>query len=307
MLSDKRILVTGGTGLVGSNLKTYLPNAIFVSSKEADLTDASQAKYLISSYAPDVVIHLASKVGGLEYNLKNQLALLSDNIKINVNVFDSVSSLKVPRFISLLSTCIYPEFEKDEYPLGEGQMLLGEPPQSNYGYAMSKRILANLIDISNEKNGTQYNYLIPCNLYGGYDSFDENKSHFVAALLKKIYYASINDKNEIELLGDGTPKRQFLYVEDLCRIIMYCVEHDITQSFNVCGNENLSIDEMARCALKSLNKEHIKINYLNDGKNGQLRKDVSNGKLKSIFRDFNFTPFEMGVIKTWNHFLINKK
>lgn len=288
-----RILITGGSGVVGKHLQQLIPNGFYVSTSSkngGDLRDPVYTRWLLSSYTPDVVIHLAAKVGGIQENTQKPAEFFDDNILINTNVLKYSYQYGVKRFIGILSTCIYPD-KSIKYPMTEEDLFLGPPTPTNFSYGYAKRALAVQIEAYNKQYGTNYNYLIPCNLYSEYDNFDnEQKMHFVTALLHKIK----NSKESIELLGDGTPLRQFMYAGDLAKVIKTIIDKDIVENFNVANYENYSINEMAKIALKTLGLD-LKINYTNPELNGQFRKDVSSEKLKSILPGFKFTSFEQGI------------
>lgn len=291
----KKILVTGGTSTVGKHLKEILPDAIYVNSKDCDLTDIKMIRWLISSYTPDIVVHLAAKVGGIQDNIAKPAEYFDDNILMNTNIVKVCHEYNVKRFIGILSTCIYPD-KVDSYPMKEEVMFNGPPTSTNFSYGYAKRALAVQIDAYNKQYGTKYNYLIPCNLYSEYDNFElRNKMHFVTALLKKIKEST----GEIELLGTGTPLRQFMYAGDLARVIKEVIDKDITESFNVACSENYSINELAIRALGALNKDYY-IKYTNPELNGQHRKDVSSEKMKKIMPGFQFIKYEEGIKKTYD-------
>jgi len=291
-----KILVTGGTGLVGKHLQEILPNAIYLSSKDCDLTDINKVKWMISSYTPDVVIHLAARVGGIQDNLKYPADYFDDNILINTNIVKVCKEYNIKRFIGILSTCIYPSVV-DNYPMKEEDLFIGPPPPSNFSYGYAKRCLAVQIDAYNKQFGTKYNYLIPCNLYGDYDNMhDESKMHFITALLNKI--RNSKDKT-LHLLGTGKPLRQFMYAGDLAAIIKLVIDNDITENFNVSPNFNYSIDEMAKIALEVTEKDY-EIIYDRPDLDGQFRKDVSNNKLLKIFPLFKFTGLKEGLKQVYD-------
>ena len=291
-----KILVTGGTGLVGKHLQEILPSAIYLSSKDCDLTDISKVKWMISSYTPDVVIHLAARVGGIQDNLKYPADYFDDNILINTNIVKVCKEYNIKRFIGILSTCIYPSVV-DNYPMKEEDLFIGPPPPSNFSYGYAKRCLAVQIDAYNKQFGTKYNYLIPCNLYGDYDNMhNESKMHFITALLNKI--RNSKDKT-LHLLGTGKPLRQFMYAGDLAAIIKLVIDNDITENFNVAPNFNYSIDEMAKIALEVTEKDY-EIIYDRPDLDGQFRKDVSNNKLLKIFPLFKFTGLKEGLKQVYD-------
>ena len=291
-----RIVVTGGSGLVGKHLQEILPDAFYLSSKDCDLTDIKKVRWMISSYTPDVVIHLAARVGGIQDNLKYPADYFDDNILINTNIVKVCKEYDVKRFIGILSTCIYPSVV-DSYPMTEEDLFIGPPPPSNFSYGYAKRCLAVQIDAYNKQFGTKYNYLIPCNLYGDYDNLhNENKMHFITALLNKIRNSQ---DNSLHLLGTGKPLRQFMYAGDLAKIIKLVIENNITESFNVAPDFNYSIDEMAKIALDVTNKDYDII-YDRPELDGQYRKDVSNKKLLKLFPDFKFTQLKEGLKKVYD-------
>ena len=290
MSMNKKILITGGTSTVGKHLKEILPNAIYISSKDCDLTDIKAVRWIISSYTPDIVIHLAAKVGGIQDNIAKPAEYFDDNVIMNTNILKVSHEYKVKRFIGILSTCIYPD-KLNLYPMKEEVMFDGPPTPTNFSYGYAKRALAVQINAYNKQYGTKYNYLIPCNLYSEYDNFDnESKMHFMTALLKKIK----SSNKTLKLLGTGKPLRQFMYAGDLARIIKEVIDKDITNSFNVATPENLSIDKMANISLNILNKK-LKIEYSKPKLDGQFRKDVSIDKMKEIIPNFKFTKFKEGV------------
>ena len=252
-----KIVVTGGSGLVGKNLRKILPNAIYLSSKDYDLTLEKDVIKMYNDLKPDYIVHLAAKVGGIIDNINNPAIYFTDNVMMNTLLVKYAYLNNVKRFMAILSTCIYPD-KVNNYPMTEDMLHIGPPTSTNFSYGYAKRSLAVQIDSYNQQYGTKYNYLIPCNLYGIGDK-DGDNSHFVAALIKKIKDANINKNDKIILYGDGTPLRQFLYVDDFCQIIKYVIDNDITESFNVSTYENLSIKEIAEIALESCNSKHLKI------------------------------------------------
>tara|TARA_B100001057_G_C22869757_1_gene958227 strand:- start:8351 stop:9274 length:924 start_codon:yes stop_codon:yes gene_type:complete len=295
-LNMSKILVTGGSGLVGKHLQKILPNAFYLSSKDCDLTNITQVKWLISSYQPDIVVHLAARVGGIQDNIKYPADYFDDNILINTNIVKVCKDHDVKRFIGILSTCIYPSVVEN-YPMTEEDLFIGPPPPSNFSYGYAKRCLAVQIDAYNKQFGTKYNYLIPCNLYGDYDNLhNDSKMHFITALLNKIKNAK---DNKLNLLGTGKPLRQFMYASDLADIIKLVISNDITENFNVAPNFNYSINEMAKIALEVTEKDY-EIIYDRPDLDGQFRKDVSNKRLLEIFPHFKFTGLKEGLKQVYD-------
>lgn len=298
----KNILVTGGSGMVGKSLKELIPQAVYISSKDCDLTNPIEVELLIKTHKPEVIIHLAAKVGGIIDNINKPAEYFDDNILMNTLLLKSAHKYGVERFIGILSTCIYPD-KVDTYPMSEEMLHLGPPTPTNFSYGYAKRSLAVQIDAYNKQYGTKYQYLIPCNLYGEHDKYGDN-SHFVAALIKKIHNAKISGHDKMTLFGTGTPLRQFMHSNDLAMIIKKCLDDNIYDNFNVATEENVSIDEIARIALKACDAEHIDIEYDSTKPDGQYRKDVSIDRLKNLIPDFSAISLYDGIKETYSK--INK-
>jgi len=298
-----KILVTGGSGMVGKSLKKYLPDATYISSKDYDLTSEMQVYQMFNNIKPNTVIHLAAKVGGIVDNITYPADYFDQNIIMNTLVLKWAQQHNIKRFIGILSTCIYPDIV-ESYPITEDMLHLGPPTKTNFSYGYAKRALAVQIEAYNQQYGTQYQYLTPCNLYGEYDKYGDN-SHFIAALIKKIHNAKVNNEDKITLFGDGSPLRQFMYSDDLAYVIKYCLDNDIYDNMNVAIDENLSITEMAQIALKACGAEHIEIEYDTTKPNGQYRKDVSSEILKSKIPSFNPINLYDGVKQTYDYIIEN--
>ncbi len=301
-------LITGGSGLVGKYLQELMPGAVYVSSRDYDLTNQKEASLLIRQEGPKRIIHLAAKVGGILDNQKLPCDYYEKNIQINTNLLSAARHYGVERFTGILSTCIYPDNldvdlslpgTSDPYPLKEEMLHMGPPAASNFGYGIAKRALATHIDMCNAQYGTKYNYLIPCNMYGFYDNYDPQRSHYVASLIRKIYNAK---DNEIEVFGTGNPLRQFMYAGDFAQVIADMVKRDITDSFNVATPEVRSIFDIAYVALQSINELNIDIRLNPSYPDGQFRKDVDISKFKKYFPDFEFTSLADGFKKTYDYY-----
>lgn len=292
-----KILVTGGNGLVGKHLQDILPEATYISSKDYDLTESYNVHRLMYKERPDVVIHLAARVGGILDNITNPVDYLEQNILINTNVLQHCHQFNVSKVISILSTCIYPDIV-DTYPMKEEVLFNGPPPPDNFAYAMSKRCMATQMDSYVKQYNKQWSYLIPCNLYGEYDKYEEHHSHFVSALIKKIHEA----KDSVEIWGTGKPLRQFMYAGDLARVIKYMIDNDVVDNFNVAPDYVHSIEEITKIGMESCDKGDLNIVYDNTKPDGQYRKDVDSSKLISVMKDFKFTSLEEGIRRVYDNF-----
>lgn len=298
-MNDK-IVVTGGSGLVGKYLKEILPDAIYLSSKDYDLCDSDDVAKMFMEHNPDIIIHLAARVGGIIDNMERPYDYYTDNVLMNTLLLDHARQSGVERFIGILSTCIFPD-KVENYPMKEEDIHFGPPTPTNFSYGYAKRSLAVQIDACNQQYGTKYQYLTPCNLYGEHDNFEnDNKAHFVTALLKKIHNSNIYGEDTVPLFGTGTPLRQFMHANDLARVIAECLDKDIYESFNVATSENLSIKEIAEKALVATKSNHLKLDFDTSKPDGQFRKDVSNQKMMYIMPYFKFTDLSEGLWKTYN-------
>ena len=291
------ILVTGGSGLVGKHLKDIMPDATYIGSKDCDLTDVTQVDALMDFFRPKIVVHLAARVGGIVDNINHPVEYLEENIMMNNNVLKKCHEYKVDKLISILSTCIYPDVV-DTYPLKEEDLFNGPPPPDNFSYAMSKRCMATHIDSYVKQYDKKWCYLIPCNLYGEHDKYEEHHSHFVSALIKKIYEAT----DMVEIWGTGKPLRQFMHAEDLAKVIVYMIENDIVDNFNVAPNYVYSIEEMTKIGMESCGKGDLEIVYDSTKPDGQYRKDVDSSKLISVMEGFEFITLEEGIKRVYDNF-----
>ena len=299
-MSD-RILITGGSGLVGKHLQKYFPEAIYLNSKECNLLDTEKTCKFFQKVQPQTVIHLAAKVGGILDNIKNPVDFFEQNILINTNTLKATYLCGAPKFIGMLSTCIYPDkFKKNQYPIKENMLHDGPPTPTNFAYGYAKRCLSVQIESYNKQYNTKYSSLIPCNLYSEHDHFDGDKAHFLPSLIKKIHDAKTNNKKNIKLFGSGKPLRQFMYAEDLAKAISITINKNEVFNYNICCPENISISDISKIALKACNAEHLKIIWDKSKPDGQFRKDASSDKFLTDFPNFKFTSLFEGIQKTYN-------
>lgn len=295
-----KIIVTGGSSMVGKHLQNILPKAIYLSSKECNLQNFEQTSKLFKQIKPQTVIHLAAKVGGIMDNIKNPVKFFDDNILINTNTVKAAYECGSSKFIGILSTCIYPDkLNKNQYPINEEMLHNGPPTLTNFAYGYAKRCLAVQIDAYNKQNKTEYSSLIPCNLYSEHDHFEGDKAHFLSSLIAKIHDAKTNNKKYIELFGSGKPLRQFMYAEDLAKAIVLSIHYNKSFCYNICTPENKSIKEIAQIALKACNAEYLKIKWDKTKPDGQFRKDASSEKFLIEYPNFKFTSLFEGIQKTY--------
>ena len=292
------ILITGGTGLVGKYLQQYIKDGIYLGSRDYDLTKEDQVIAMYEKYRPSVVIHLAAKVGGIIDNIAYPFEYYEDNLLMNTYMVKYARLFKIDKFVGALSSCIYPDVVK-RYPLTEQDLHKDLPNANNFGYGYAKRVLGCHIDIA-KKQGLNYSYIIPSNLYGEFEHGDVSRKHFVGALLEKIHVAKQQANDSITLFGDGTPLRQFTFAKDIAEILDLIIKDDIQENLNVSTPSNFSIDFMAREALEATDSQDIRIIYDTSKPNGQMRKDIDTTKFKNIFSNYEFTPYIKGIKQTYN-------
>jgi|TARA_R110001606_G_scaffold334086_3_gene481947 GDP-L-fucose synthase len=297
------VLVTGGSGFLGKRLSIHKPEWTYASSKDCNLEDAKDVMSYLSEIKPTAIVHLAARVGGIKDNAENQASFYIQNTLINTNIIHCAHLLGIPRVLSSLSTCAFPDVV-ESYPFTEEQIFDGPPAKTNFSYGYTKRSLHVQTLSYRKQYGLNYSTFCPSNIYGPEDHFNTDKSHFVPALISKLVKAE--DGGEVELWGTGNPRRQQLYVDDLAGIIPTLLErHNSEIPLIIAPSENFSIREMAEIANNKIEK-NIKISY-NGNLDGQYRKDGSNKRFLELVGDYEFTSFEVGIEKTIQWYLENRK
>jgi GDP-L-fucose synthase len=296
------VLVTGGSGFLGRRLKIVRPHWNYISSKDYDLTNTKSCQKMYEDIRPDAVIHLAAKVGGIKDNTTKQADFYYENTMINTNVLREAYVFGVKRVLSALSTCTFPDIV-GRYPFTERDILSGPPADSNLSYGFAKRGLFIQSNSYRNQYGLNYSCFSPSNIYGPDDNFDNDSSHFVPALIKKI--SSAPNGSSVEFWGTGRPMRQQMYVDDLTKIIPILLEkHNSDIPLIVAPKENLSIKSMVDIGLTVSGKKVIP--KFNGKYEGQHRKDGCNKKLLGLIGDFQFTTFEQGFGKTYDWYEKNE-
>lgn len=302
-----KILVTGGTGLVGraiQNIKyLYDHTFIFISSTDCDLTNLSKTQELFQKEKPDFVIHLAAYVGGLFKNMKHKVEMYENNILINYNVLKCSHDYNVKKVVSCLSTCIFPD--KTVYPINETMLHDGPPHNSNDAYAYAKRMLEIHSKTYQEQFNDDFICVIPTNIYGEYDNFSLEDGHVIPSLIHKCYIAKKN-KEKFIVRGSGKPMRQFIYSYDLARLLMWSLlEYKNKESIilSVGEKEEVSIKYVATEIAKQFNYEYM-IEFDESYSDGQFRKTADNKKLLELNK-YSFIRIEEGIKRTVEWFIKN--
>jgi GDP-L-fucose synthase len=299
-----KILITGGTGMVGAsfkNLKTS-HDLVLVGSSDYDLRKASECKNMINDIKPDSIIHLAAKVGGVKSNSIYMSDFFYDNVAINSNVLECSRKFKIKKVLSLLSTCIYPN--NVNYPLTENQIHFGEPHQSNFGYAYAKRMLDVHSRAIRKQYGLNYITAVPNNIYGQNDNFDLENGHVIPAIIRKIYESKESGIPPV-FWGSGKPLREFTYSQDIASALMFLIEnYNCEKPINIGNTKEYSIKEIVKIVSNFLNYRGEVI-WDDSMPEGQFKKPSSNKNFLKINPDFKYTSLKSGLKETCSWFIKN--
>ena len=305
-----KVFLTGGSGMVGSNIlenknaKKY--DFISPNRNELDLLNYNKVSKFINRTKPDIIIHAAGLVGGIQANIKNPYGFLSKNLDISKNIIVAAYENEIKKFLNLGSTCMYPKNSKGF--LTENQIMKGELEPTNEGYALAKIVAYKLCSYIKDMN-SQYSYktMIPCNLYGKYDKFSEKNSHLIPAIIKKIHSAKNNNINEVEMWGDGLARREFMYAGDLADAIFYGLKKfdNIPNILNIGLGFDYKIIDYYNQVAKVINWKGKIIKNLE--KPVGMRKKCASIKLQQKWGWVAKTKLEKGIKLTYEYYLSQKK
>ena len=289
-------LITGGSGLVGSTIDAEIK----LGSKDGDLRKWSDVKKIFETHRPTHVIHAAARVGGVGGNMKAKGEFFYDNIMINTNVLEACRLYKVEKVVSFLSTCIFPD--SVEYPLTEKKIHLGAPHSSNYGYAYAKRMLDVQTEVYRDQYKLDFVSVIPTNIYGLNDNFNLDSGHVIPSLIHKCYLAKKNN-TDFKVWGSGKPLREFIYAKDIGKLTKWALEnYDESEPIIFSTSHEISIKDLVDLIVNNMGFDG-KVVWQDDKPDGQFRKPSCNKKLMSYVPDFKFTPIEVGLKETIEHFV----
>ena len=304
---NSKIFVAGHKGMVGSAIIKKLKskkykNIITIEKKKLNLLDQRKTEIFIKKAKPNVVIIAAAKVGGIYANYKNKPQFIYENLMIQTNLIHSSFIAGVKNLIFLGSSCIYPKLAKQ--PLKEKYILTGKLEPTNDAYAIAKISGIKMCEAYSEKYKLNYLSLMPTNLYGPNDNYDLKNSHFIPALIKKIYLANLHSKKEITLWGNGKPKREVMHVDDLAAACEFFLRKKTKKKLiNIGSGEEFTIKQYCKLIMKKMGCE-LKIKFDETKPNGTPRKILDLNLAKKYGWKSKIT-FEEGIKSSINDFIKN--
>ena len=304
--SNKRITVTGGAGFLGSfvveKLKERGCRDIFVPrSGQYDLVEMEAIKRLYKEAQPDIVIHLAARVGGIGANRANAGKFFYDNAMMGIQLIEQGRLFGVEKFVALGTVCAYPKFSA--VPFNEDSLWDGYPEETNAPYGLAKKMLLVQSQAYRDQYGFNSIYLLPVNLYGPRDNFDLETSHVIPALIRKCLEAKQRGEGEIVCWGNGSPTREFLYVEDCAEAIILATEkYNDSNPVNLGTGREISIKDLVEL-IADLTGYRGRIVWDTTKPNGQPRRCLDTDRARELFGFAAKTDFREGLRRTVDWYL----
>ncbi len=298
---DKRVMVTGGRGFLGSHVVAKLrehgaTQIDIVRRDEFDLRQLVDIRRALETYTPDVVIHLAAIVGGIGANREHPAEFFYDNLMMGVPLLHESWRAGVGKFVALGTVCAYPKYTP--VPFREEDLWNGYPEETNAPYGLAKKMMLVQSQSYREQYGYNSIFLLPVNLYGPGDNFDPASSHVIPALIKKCVEAKERGDTHIAAWGDGSPTREFLYVEDAAEGIVLAAErYNDSQPVNLGSAFEISIKDLTETIAKVVGFTG-EIHWDITKPNGQPRRKLDISRAESLFGFRSSTSFETGLKKT---------
>jgi GDP-L-fucose synthase len=307
-ITDKRITVTGGKGFLGRHLIAHLRergcrHIAIADLPEYNLVDRDDIRQMYRETEPDMVIHLAAKVGGIGFNQENPATLFYENLMMGTQLFHEGWVRKIEKFVAIGTICAYPKFTP--VPFREEDLWIGYPEETNAPYGLAKKMMLVQSQAYRGQYGFSSIFLLPANLYGPGDNFDPRSSHVIPALIEKCVRAIREGQEEITVWGTGQATREFLYVEDAARAIVMATEHyDKSDPVNIGTNGEIAIADLVSLIVE-LTGFQGRVLWDGTKPDGQPRRAVDAGK---AFREFGFaadTPLRVGLRRTIDWYVKN--
>ena len=309
-LSNERVLVTGGAGFLGTHLVSQLEQRgakdVFIPrSKEYDLVEKEGIQRLYKDAEPSIVIHLAAVVGGIGANRENPGSFFYKNLMMGVQLIEQARLHNVKKFVALGTICAYPKFSP--VPFKEEDIWNGYPEETNAPYGLAKKMMLVQSQAYREQYGFNSIFLLPVNLYGPKDNFDLQSSHVIPAMIRKFHSAKLNDEKSVTLWGDGSPTREFLYVDDCAEgIILATEKYEKSDPVNLGSGKEISIKDLAELIRSKIGFDG-QIIWDASKPNGQPRRMLDVSKAEEYFGFKAKTSFDQGLDRTIKWYLENQK
>jgi GDP-L-fucose synthase len=300
-LAGKRVVVTGGAGFLGKNVVRRLQergcSEVFVPrSRDYDLVQIEDVKRLYTDARPDIVVHLAARVGGIGANMRNPGSFFYENLMMGVQLMEQGRLHGIEKFVALGTICAYPKFTP--VPFKEDDLWNGYPEETNAPYGLAKKMLLVQSQAYRQQYGFNAIFLLPVNLYGPGDNFDPEYSHVIPALIRKVFDAKERGDKSIVAWGTGQASREFLYVEDAAEGIVLATEkYDKPDPVNLGAGFEITIKELAEliCALAGFDGQ---IEWDTSRPDGQPRRRLDTSRAKKEFGFVAGTDFREGLKRT---------
>lgn len=302
-----KVLIFGSNGLVGSSVvkrfeKNKKTEVIAANRKMVDLFNFNETKKFINDTNPNIIINAAAKVGGILANNTNRTEFILENLKINLNIIESMIGLPKIKLINLGSSCIYPLNAKN--PINERSLMSGRLEPTNSPYAMAKLSAIELGDALSKQFGNKVVNLMPTNLYGPKDNFDPENSHVIPGLIEKIHKSKQRNDETFYVWGSGKPLREFLFVDDLSEAIDFIVENNIEETLlNIGSGYEVTISELVSIICEIIGYKG-KIDFDLTKPDGNPRKLLDSGKINSYGWKAK-TELKEGIEQTYEWYLEN--
>jgi GDP-L-fucose synthase len=309
MLEGKRITVTGGAGFLGSfvvqKLEQHGAHVSVPLIEDYDLVQLDSIRRMYDDFSPEMVIHLAAVVGGIGANRKNPGKFFFDNLMMGVQLMHEAHLRGLEKFVAVGTICAYPKF--CPVPFSEDEIWNGYPEETNAPYGLAKKMLLVQSQSYREQYGFNSVVLFPVNLYGPRDNFDLESSHVIPAMIRKLVAAREQGAEEVVLWGDGSPTREFLYVEDAAEGIVAAAErYNSSDPVNLGNGREICIKDLAQ-RVKKLCGYEGKIVWDTSKPNGQPRRCLDVTRARERFGFEARMPFEQGLEKTVQWYLDNRE
>jgi GDP-L-fucose synthase len=308
--ADTRILVTGASGFLGRHVTRVLKSRgyrqiVTPRSREYDLRDQTAVKRLLETTAPDILVHLAAVVGGIGANQQSPGRFFYENAVMGIHLLEYARQVATEKVVALGTICSYPKFTP--VPFREEDLWNGYPEETNAPYGLAKKMLLVQAQAYRQEYGMNIITLLPVNLYGSEDNFDPQTSHVIPALIRKCVEAKQREEREIVCWGDGTPTREFLYVEDAAEAIVLAMErYDSGEPVNIGAGREISIRALVEM-IATMTGYEGNIVWDTTRPNGQPRRCVDTSRARDAFGFQATTALETGLKKTIDWYRQNQR